>query len=249
MRKIERFGFRSVGTKLFLFFLVIAIIPMGIIAVMAYQQVQQDAKLVSATESLRFSGILLSECIDDNGNICDVDDFLNGYQVVNPLVAEYRTVEKHLVIADYEGNIIYTTHPEGYPKYVANMTSYLKAIGGSEGYSVEQYLRPELVTYTSSGYYTIFTHEDLKKTLAPAVDFMNKILGFSAIVLFIIIILSYLLSKALSRPIKNLIEASRNATKGNYKTELLPISSDDEIGLLQESFSNLMDSLQKKKKK
>ena len=44
MKKLERFGFRSLRTKLFLIFLVLAIVPVSIFATMAYQQIEQDVK-------------------------------------------------------------------------------------------------------------------------------------------------------------------------------------------------------------
>ncbi len=60
--------------------------------------------------------------------------------------------------------------------------------------------------------------------------------------------LGYLISNKMSRPVKRLIEASRQVSQGNLSPEIGPISK-SEIGLLQKTFKEMLISLQERDKR
>lgn len=60
--------------------------------------------------------------------------------------------------------------------------------------------------------------------------------------------LGYIIAHKMSRPVKQLIEASNQVSKGNLSPEIGPISK-SEIGVLQKTFKQMLDSLQERDKR
>ncbi len=73
------------------------------------------------------------------------------------------------------------------------------------------------------------------------------LLSISIIVIFIAILISIYLSRNITRPVLELADAARDLSKGNFSVYLKK-NSNDEIGLLMDSFNEMVSELDKNRK-
>ena len=89
--------------------------------------------------------------------------------------------------------------------------------------------------------------EDSRRTVKTArqniAHTRNLVLGFSAIILILSVILAFFVSRLISRPIQKLTEAATQIGKGSLDTKI-EIESKDEIGGLADSFNKMVKDLQ-----
>jgi len=89
--------------------------------------------------------------------------------------------------------------------------------------------------------------EDSRRTVKTArqniAHTRNLVLGFSAIILILSVILAFFVSRLISRPILKLTEAATQIGKGSLDTKI-EIESKDEIGGLADSFNKMVKDLQ-----
>ena len=132
------------------------------------------------------------------------------------------------------------------------------AIAGESGFSEDRgpYGYDQLIGYASSKGFQDFTGlgwsvlvtQDLNEAYAPIYSLFKKIIYFSLIIIFIVVIASLIISKRITSPIKRLTVAT-NALAKNNDTKTVEIKSRDEIGILAHSFNTMAKEIQEYREK
>ncbi|MBU0460982.1 MAG: hypothetical protein KJ574_00185 [Nanoarchaeota archaeon] len=186
---------------LFLFFLVISVVPMAIIGTIAYKNSEQNALVIASSESLRFSSLLLTDIdsalSDERSTASTIQETYMDYHIKDEKANEFASQKKYLVFTDFDRNILYTTNPS-YSKDIEESASFKEIVEGREGYLVED---EELVTFTSLGRIIAFTHQDIDGVIAPVASFKNKMISFGALVVLLGMIFSFLVAYSIKKSI------------------------------------------------
>jgi two-component system NtrC family sensor kinase len=78
---------------------------------------------------------------------------------------------------------------------------------------------------------------------APYIDLRNKVVysffGIGVLGVFLVLLLSFFITTGITRPLREMVGATRKIAEGDLSLEL-PISSKDEIGQLAESFNHML---------
>jgi len=98
--------------------------------------------------------------------------------------------------------------------------------------------------YLADPQWCLVAEIDAQEAFAPVREFRNRTLVFGGILILIILILSYLASRALTRPILHLHQASQKVAQGDYNSQV-PVEGKDEIGSLAMAFNEMSRSLAK----
>ncbi len=83
--------------------------------------------------------------------------------------------------------------------------------------------------------------------LQAQADLRSQILGFSAVAMFIALLVSLLLAHGLSVPIRELVGGTEQISKGNFKVQV-PVRGRDDMGQLAQSFNEMAADLALKEK-
>jgi len=82
----------------------------------------------------------------------------------------------------------------------------------------------------------------------PFIDMRNQVIylffSIALIGVLVALVIGYFLARSISKPVEKLVYATQEVSQGNFPTEL-EIYSDDEIGRLAHSFSQMSQNLQK----
>ena len=89
----------------------------------------------------------------------------------------------------------------------------------------------------------IISEIDRNEALIPIVALQRKIILICFIVVTLVIIFGYFLSRAIARPIINISRAAQNIGEGNLEVEIESYQRSDEIGSLSSSFSTMVEQL------
>ncbi|OFX43544.1 MAG: hypothetical protein A2046_01455 [Bacteroidetes bacterium GWA2_30_7] len=91
----------------------------------------------------------------------------------------------------------------------------------------------------------VIAEMDYSEAMKPVYKIRNKIIFLSVIIFILILYIAYYLSKRITKPIINLTNAINKVGEGDFNLEL-KIKSNDEIGVLTESFNNMSIRLKQK---
>lgn len=84
---------------------------------------------------------------------------------------------------------------------------------------------------------------DESNTMYPIMDFMKTIQYLTIVVLIVGIIISYLLSRKIIKPINILIDATKHIIDGDYK-EAITVKTDSELDILVNSFNKMQSIIE-----
>lgn len=91
----------------------------------------------------------------------------------------------------------------------------------------------------------IIAEMDYSEAMKPVSKILNKTIFLSIIIFIMILFIAYYLSKRITQPIQNLTKAIDKVGDGDFNLEL-KIKSNDEIGVLTESFNKMSIRLKQK---
>lgn len=92
--------------------------------------------------------------------------------------------------------------------------------------------------------WVILAEIDEREAMIPIFAIRNSILLISIIIVSLVFIFAFFMSRQITSPIKKLKRASEQIGKGNYEIEL-PVTSLDEIGVLTDTFNQMTQQLKK----
>lgn len=93
------------------------------------------------------------------------------------------------------------------------------------------------------GYYIVA--QSLTKEMAPVIQLRYLILSIGMVVAVLAFFIGYLLTKRITNPIQDLIAGINRIERGDYQTPV-QVSSKDEIGVLTNTFNNLVTNLRER---
>ena len=180
----------------------------------------------------------LNEIIQDIEKINEYDD---GYSI---LLNKDQTIIYHKDVETFVNN-----HYVGTTKKIADLTgtdNFIKSEDGAITYRYNSVRRTMLSTSLSNGmFYGVSVRTGELRRPIRAVIFIPQIVY--ATLGFVFIALMYLFIRKNLKPLKELNEAVEKVEQGNMGVELAA-KSNDEIGQLTTSFSNMITSLREKNK-
>ena len=91
--------------------------------------------------------------------------------------------------------------------------------------------------------YVLLAEKDESETFEPVLILQNKIILFGGVIVAVMVVLAYVLSKRLSKPIIKLRDAANEIANGNFDIRT-NIKRDDEIGQLSSSFDAMAKKIQ-----
>jgi methyl-accepting chemotaxis protein len=162
---------------------------------------------------------------------------------------KYETTQVKLTTAD--GRLIYATKAYRFQEDVSQK-DYFRGVKSESGSFIStEGGRATLFSYVRAGGYlnfpgmpwTLFVGHDVNEVLAPSFALRNNIIIASAILILAGILVAFLLSRSITRPIIALQKAAAEIARGNLAYEIKPRSR-DEIGMLARSFVEMKQSLQ-----
>ena len=172
--------FKGLHTSLFFFFVVIGIVPMVIMGLIAHNHIEDNQKMLAASEALRFSSMFLTDTAKNNATPADIYD---DYREDN----ELNTDANFMVVADFDGDILFTTRPSGFTEDISGEEYLSRAKEGNEDFSVAG---NRLITYTSLGYNIALTYQDLAAIDANLEGVKKNMIAFGLLALVVILLLS-----------------------------------------------------------
>jgi sensor histidine kinase YesM len=164
-------------------------------------------------------------------------------ELMNQLFDSFHTLETHFLLNAINNsseayNLLWN---QAIDEREAQVDSYFNQY--YRGESIQAYTEKyiEDLLYTSLGEGT-----ELYKQLAKEAELMRGV-SFLLIVgvMFFAMFIGFILSNALVRPIKKLADASKKISSGNLDVELIESDSEDEVGVLTDTFNIMSRSIKK----
>ena len=171
-------------------------------------------------------------------------------------IYNYKTLQKTVKQKDSSGKVIKDVHdvpvtktePIEVPDKLKEIVDL--ALGGKSG--IAEYKNKDgdkvISSYGSislpgdSDNWAVITTQKEKDAFAMIYDIRNRIIIVGFILLVLAIILSYIASTKLTKPLTNLAQLTEKAAKGDL-TVKSDYQSKDEIGILSMSFNNMIDNM------
>lgn len=177
---MKKKSYKGLHTLLFFFFVVIGVVPMVIMGFIAHNHIEDNQKMLAASEGLRFTSSLLTDMNRDNVTAAVAyEDYSSGN--------ELKTDTDYLVVADFDGSISFTTRPSGFDEDIADTGYFARAKEGNEDFAV---VDDKLVTYTSLGYTIALTYQDLATLDVNLEGVKKNMIAFGLLALVVILFLS-----------------------------------------------------------
>jgi methyl-accepting chemotaxis protein len=204
---------------------------------------------------------------DDSGNVIGVwCNYASYDRIVKEIVTETtNSIQKQgiysfgVTIVDSKGLVLESPLPSAVQTKNFSTTSEAvqQGIAGGKGFVIAQGLYAaqdkEIHAYAHStgalGYkankWTLIVHADTNEALAEVATLRTAFVAVSVVVLILVGFVARLISRSITRPVKQLHHAAEQVTQGNYAgLELSGIQTGDELQHLAESFTVMAGSIQ-----
>lgn len=150
-----------------------------------------------------------------------------------------------LLIADGSGHLLWSRNPEAYGVNLANIAFYKDALAHRETFS-KQELNGDLYrvgyvqsAYNKWNYLALIPQSDLNEQSRDLRQFLLvTLIAFGGSFL----LLAWLMSRYITRPVRQMALAMKQVHKDNLQFRL-PITSADEIGLVQSAYNTMSDRI------
>jgi len=122
----------------------------------------------------------------------------------------------------------------------------IKAINGEIGSSIvttSKYMDLAIPISSDDASYIVYVKDNKLELTDLTHVLLSIILQVVMFGLVFAVILSFFLSKTMTTPLENVTKGAKMLAKGNFSSTL-PVQSDDEIGVLTQTFNNMAEALQ-----
>ncbi|MBR1970295.1 MAG: HAMP domain-containing protein [Clostridia bacterium] len=244
---------RTLFSKIFLMHIVVAvtaivvIIPLIFFLIGNYFIASQEKDIIE--DAVRISQ--LSESIIDKQNNADA---WNYYK----MAIEFASRESKIIVINSKGDVVASSNnvsgvklsniDEAFVKDIKNGRTSIKVYNKGKIFNEQTLVATAPIirndAYSGKG---ILVGATLAVRGMPYLkNIQNDIVGIviytQSIVWIIAFIISFVLTRQITSPIKKMKNAAKSIANGNFK-EKIPITSNDEIGQLAESFNSMTESL------
>lgn len=210
---------------------------------------------VEYDERAETHGITIGVRIDDKqGNfigimraLVDVKEIMREAEITTK---KYKTTGIKLITKN--GRLIYATGVFKFLEDVSRKKFFKKIKGESNFFIVREGGREKLFSYTHSrgyrnfeglGWILVIRH-NTDEVLKPAFILRNSMMVASLILIAIVILIAYFISRSITKPIASLTESTEIIGKGDLEHKI-DIKSKDEIGELSNAFNQMTENLRK----
>ncbi len=145
---------------------------------------------------------------------------------------------------------------QGFPVSISNNSEYKASVMVKLNTLIDTYLYlsrnvdPQILSYLNETEEAVnFYYSVENAQFGIKVTFAIIYVILVTLLLFLSIVVSITYSKRLSKPIINLIEASKDISMGKLDTKVATIDSDEEFKMLNTNFNNMIDRLKKQQDK
>ena len=229
-----------------------------------WQNAKKDGLYVSDVkydESAAIYSIDIGIRIDDeNGNFSGVMKLVLNIEDVIAILTKLETIHIHKTaefkLINKDGEIIYSTEEYDISSDLpAEMNSPLKHEESHLSYFIAEGDKPgegkELFCYAySKGYrdykgfgWILIVEHETKEIFVPIIKLRNGIIITSLAVIILAILIGFIISRSISRPVTKIRAATIEIGRGNLDAKI-EISSKDEIGMLANTFNKMTEDLQ-----
>jgi signal transduction histidine kinase len=159
--------------------------------------------------------------------------------------------ETYLVGKDYRMRSESRFQEHSVLRTIVNTGASKKALSGSDGTIITRDYRKIPVLSAFSGItvsgldWVILAEMDLEEAMIPIYHMRNTIIALGTILALIFFVFVFIFSRKLTKPIIQLKDAAKKIGEGNYET-VLPVTSNDEIGSLTQSFNIMTEQIKEK---
>ncbi len=176
---------------------------------------------------------------------------ISADSIIRNAVITYKKFETTQVkLTTTDGRLIFATKAYRFLEDVSQKEYFRSVKSESGSFIASEEGRATLFSYTRDRGYLSFPSmpwillvcHDVKEVLAPSFALRNNIIIASAILIVAGILLAFLLSRSVTRPIIALQRAAAEIARGNLAYEIKPRGR-DEIGMLARSFVEMKQSL------
>lgn len=158
-------------------------------------------------------------------------------------ISNYRN---YYIISSESGEVLYGSVKGNNEVYI-DSANYIKALSGETGKQVD--LRLSFLDYahpvkTADGEFVVYikdTKEEFVESIKRIIFIILQSIIFSVVVA---IVVGYFLARTITTPISNLTKCAKKISEGEFDTKIEPAKSNDEIGMLTESFRDMSGKLQ-----
>lgn len=232
--------FKSLQIKLVTIFVLLVLAIMSVAGTFLVLRVSDfyhsnfENRVGSVLENESFSGLesaaALNKLVKNKSADIEISNFRN-YYIVNP----------------ENGEVVYGSAAASSDVYI-DSANYIKALSGEIGNQIDarlafiDYAKP---VQTAEGKFIVYikdTKEEFSDVLTRIITIIAQSIAFSVVTA---IIVGYFLARTITTPISNLTKCAKKISEGEFDTKIEPAKTDDEIGMLTESFRDMSGKLQK----
>lgn len=199
------------------------------------EKVFSVSRTIQSYDGKAYKGVMLVDA-----NLSIVDAYCDSVKPPN---------NGFILITDDNGDIVYNSSDS--LKKAAKVRSFIKnilpTISHAENGNLTEKLDNEdcqiVFKHMNSSPWIVSIVTPYKNIVADANNIKNLIITVGLICLIFILILTYLISSRITKPIVSLKEYMDQANHGNFNIRAL-INSNDEVGMLAGSFNNMIERIQ-----
>ncbi len=162
-------------------------------------------------------------------------------------VKKYETTRIKLITKD--GRLIYSTRAFKFLEDISDK-NFFKQIKGQKGFFIGKYGgRERLYSYArSKGYrdfeglgWILVVGHDVQEILKPAFQLRNRMMAVSLLLISLVVIVAFLISRSITSPIKKLIIGTQKLGQGDLEHRVT-IKAKDETGELAAAFNEMAEN-------
>ncbi len=203
---------------------------------------------------LRVSDLYHGDFVNDMDAIFQSEEFsqVQSAAALNKIIKnksaamEISNYRNYYIINSESGEVLYGS-VKGNSEVYIDSANYIKALSGEIGKQVD--LRLSFLDYarpvkTAGGDFIIYikdTKEEFVESITRIILIILQSVIFSVVVA---VVVGYFLSRTITTPISNLTKCAKRISEGEFDTKIEPAKSNDEIGMLTESFRDMSGKLQ-----
>ena len=235
----------KLGTKIFFFVIIffsVIFLFSGYTLISFFNETAMEREVEAAIEKYQYNKFVVQSTLITRGEEW-FEGVADGKYDVSNMVSDMNDT---VAFFSLDGSVLFSEFPEGteFSELFANVRKDKVAYQFFEVNSRTHVLIAGMVTQEETGLYLV-TGVDVERVLEQQDQMIRKFGVVYAVAIGIGVLLIYFLSTLLTRPIKQLTEATKKIADGNYQ-ERIAVKSEDEVGQLARHFNQMASAVEEK---
>ncbi len=235
----------KLGTKIFFFvimFFSVIFLFSGYTLISFFNETAMEREVEAAIEKYQYNKFVIQSALITRGEEW-FEGVAGGEYDVSNMVSEMNDT---VAFFSLDGLVLFSEFPEEteFSGLLADVRKDKVTYQFSEINNRTHLLIVGMITQKESGIYLV-TGVDVERVLEQQNQMLRKFGVVYAVAIGIGVLLIYILSTLLTRPIKQLTEATKKIAEGNYQ-ERIAVKSEDEVGQLARHFNQMAGAVEEK---